>query len=58
MGFNSHTKKFENLVASGVVDPVKVVKNALTFGAGAANILLSAQVGVVNDWGEELGRRI
>jgi chaperonin GroEL (HSP60 family) len=32
-----------------IVDPTKVVKNALRYGAGLASILLTADIAVVED---------
>lgn len=37
------------LMDSGVVDPVKVVKSALRYGAGLASILLTADCAVVDE---------
>ena len=34
---------------AGIVDPVKVVKSALRYGAGLASILLTAECGVVEE---------
>lgn len=39
-GFNALTEKVEDLPAAGVIDPVKVVKNALIFAASLAEIIL------------------
>ncbi len=33
----------------GIVDPVKVVKHALRYGAGLASILLTAECSIVQD---------
>ncbi len=40
-GFNADTGKYEDLVASGVIDPAKVVKTALRNAASVANLLLT-----------------
>lgn len=43
-GFNALTEQVEDLVASGVIDPVKVVKNALLYASSAAGITLISEV--------------
>jgi chaperonin GroEL len=43
VGFNAITDKVEDLVAAGVIDPAKVVKNALTFAASVAGIVLISE---------------
>ncbi|MBA3957677.1 MAG: chaperonin GroEL [Parachlamydiaceae bacterium] len=42
-GFNAFSEKVEDLVKSGVIDPAKVVKNALTYAASAAGIVLISE---------------
>lgn len=42
-GFNALTEKVEDLVAAGVVDPAKVVKNALINAASVAGIVLISE---------------
>lgn len=42
-GFNALTGNIENLIDSGVVDPVKVVKYALTYAASIAGIVLISE---------------
>lgn len=42
-GFNALTEKVEDLVAAGVIDPAKVVKNSLTYAASAAGIILLSE---------------
>lgn len=42
-GFNAQTEKVEDLLAAGVIDPVKVVKYALIFAASAAGIVLISE---------------
>lgn len=39
-GFNALTEKVEDLMAAGVIDPAKVVKNALTYASSVAVIAL------------------
>ena len=33
---------------TGIIDPVKVVKNSLIYGSGAASILLTTEISIVN----------
>lgn len=47
-GFNAHSEKVENLLKAGVVDPVKVVKNALIFAASTAGIVLLSEALIGN----------
>lgn len=42
-GFNAMSEKIEDLVAAGVVDPAKVIKNALTYSASVAGIVLISE---------------
>lgn len=42
-GFNVLTEKFEDLLKSGVVDPVKVLINALTYASSVARIVLMTE---------------
>lgn len=42
-GLNALTDKVEDLVAAGVIDPAKVVKNSLTYAASAAGIVLLSE---------------
>lgn len=42
-GFNALTDKIEDLVKAGVIDPAKVVKNALTYAASVAGIVLISE---------------
>ena len=52
IGFNAATGKFEDMVAAGIVDPVKVVRSALTHAASVASMLLTTEV-LVADIPEE-----
>lgn len=51
-GFNAVTEKIEDLVASGIVDPAKVIKNALTYAASVAGIVLISEA-LITDAEEE-----
>jgi chaperonin GroEL len=43
VGFNAFTEQVEDLIKSGVIDPVKVVKNSLTHSASVAGIVLISE---------------
>jgi chaperonin GroEL len=42
-GFNAQTERYENLVATGVIDPTKVVRSALQNAASVASLLLTTE---------------
>jgi chaperonin GroEL len=42
-GFNAQTETYENLVAAGVIDPVKVVRTALVNASSIASLLLTTE---------------
>ena len=42
-GFNAQTEHYEDLVASGVIDPTKVVRSALQNAASVAGLLLTTE---------------
>lgn len=42
-GFNAQTDKYENLVSAGVIDPTKVVRNALQNSSSIASLLLTTE---------------
>jgi len=42
-GYNAGTEKFEDLIAAGVIDPVKVVRTALQNAASIAGLLLTTE---------------
>jgi chaperonin GroEL len=48
IGFNAMTEKVEDLIASGIVDPAKVVKKALRLAVSTAGIVLLSEVLVGN----------
>ena len=52
VGFNARSEKIENLLQSGVIDPVKVVKNCLTYAASVAGIVLISEA-LIGDAPEE-----
>jgi len=48
-GFNAQTDKYEKLYASGVIDPVKVVRVALENAASVAGMFLTTEAVVVEE---------
>ena len=42
-GYNAASDKYENLVAAGVIDPVKVVRTALQNASSIASLLLTTE---------------
>ena len=42
-GFNAATETYEDLVKAGVIDPAKVVRNALQNAASIASLLLTTE---------------
>jgi chaperonin GroEL len=42
-GFNAATEVFEDLVKAGVIDPAKVVRNALQNASSIASLLLTTE---------------
>ncbi len=55
-GYNAVTNKFEDLVASGIVDPAKVTRSALQNAASIAALFLTTEV-VVTEKPEKEGER-
>jgi chaperonin GroEL len=53
VGFNAQTEKVEDLLKAGIVDPAKVVKNALKFAASTAGIVLLSEALIGNAPEEE-----
>lgn len=47
-GFNARNNSFENMLKSGIVDPVKVVRCALQNAASAAGMLLTTECAVTD----------
>jgi len=44
IGFNANTNKYEHLFNSGIIDPVKVTKNAVLTAASIAGLVLTTNV--------------
>jgi chaperonin GroEL len=42
-GFNAKIEKFENLLESGIIDPVKVTRLALEYAASVAGMFISTE---------------
>ena len=51
-GFNAMTEKVEDLVAAGVIDPAKVIKNSLLYASSTAGIVLLSEA-LIADADEE-----
>ncbi|CAK0780084.1 Chaperonin CPN60-2, mitochondrial [Coccomyxa viridis] len=47
LGYNAATDKFEDLVAAGVIDPVKVVRTALVDAASVSSLMMTSEAIVV-----------
>jgi chaperonin GroEL len=47
-GFNAQSLEYEDLIASGIVDPAKVVRSSLQNAASAASMFLTTEVVVVD----------
>lgn len=48
MGYNAKTNKIEDLVESGVIDPTKVIRCALTNAASSAGMILTTEAMIVD----------
>jgi len=48
IGYNAKTDKIENLVESGVIDPTKVIRCALTNAASSAGMILTTEAMIVD----------
>jgi chaperonin GroEL len=46
-GYNAQSMEMEDLVASGVIDPAKVTKNALQNAASIAGLMITTEALVV-----------
>ena len=49
MGYDGKDKQLCNLLERNIIDPAKVVKSSLRYGAGVASILLTAECAIVQD---------
>ncbi len=48
-GFNAATCQYENLLESGVIDPVKVVRSSLRHAASVSSLMLTTEAMVAED---------
>jgi len=48
VGFNAQTGTYENLMASGVIDPTKVVRTALQDAASVASLLITTEAAITD----------
>lgn len=55
IGYNAATDKFENLIEAGIVDPTRVVRNALENAASAAMMFLTIETVLVEKPDENAG---
>jgi chaperonin GroEL len=46
-GFNAATEQYEDLILSGILDPTKVTKTALSAAAGVAGMLLTTETAII-----------
>ena len=53
VGFNASTGVYEDLVKAGVIDPVKVVRTALTDSASVASLMMTSECMIVDSPKEE-----
>jgi chaperonin GroEL len=54
-GFNAATEVYEDLIASGVIDPTKVVRAALQNAASVASLLLTTEALIAEKPGKDSG---
>jgi len=52
-GFNAATLEYGNLIAQGIIDPVKVTHSAVVNAASVARMVLTTEASVVNKPEEE-----
>ena len=52
-GYNARTEKYENLLATGVIDPAKVTRVALENAASIAGMLLTTECTITEEKSEE-----
>ena len=59
IGYNAHTGDYVDMLKSGVIDPVKVVRTALANAGSIAGLLLTTEALVTNFESEDKeGRRV
>lgn len=52
-GFNAATLKYGDLIADGVIDPVKVTRSAVINAASAARMILTTETSIVDKPADE-----
>ncbi|TWU60490.1 60 kDa chaperonin [Rubripirellula tenax] len=57
IGYNAHTGQYTDMIKAGVIDPVKVVRTALSNAASIAGLLLTTEALVTNLEKEDKERR-
>jgi chaperonin GroEL len=57
IGYNANTGEYEDMLKAGVIDPVKVVRTALSNAASIAGLLLTTEALVTNYESEDKERR-
>ncbi|TWU48411.1 60 kDa chaperonin [Rubripirellula reticaptiva] len=57
IGYNAHTGEYTDMIKAGVIDPVKVVRTALSNAASIAGLLLTTEALVTNLEKEDKERR-
>lgn len=50
IGYNAKTEKMENLLVTGIIDPVKALRCSLTNAVSVAGSLLTAECVIVDQW--------
>ena len=53
-GYNAHSGEFVDMVAAGIIDPTKVIKQSLIDASGVASLLTTAEC-VITEKKEEGG---
>ena len=48
MGYNARENKFEDLMASGIIDPAKVLRCAITYAGSVAGLLLTTEATITD----------
>jgi len=48
LGYNANKKEVVDMVASGIIDPTKVVTSSLIYGSSIASIMLSTDFAVLH----------
>jgi len=50
VGYNAYTEKYTNLISDGVIDPVKVTRNAILHSVSVVGLVLTCNAVVVNEY--------